>query len=366
MIVGLCGFGNSGASAFLDYFRGYNELGTFCEFEFQLLHQADGINDLKYHLVHSKERITCNAAIQRFIRLQKYGAFGRSMKKKIGNRYTDWYSRYISELTVTKWIGKMSIYDPLDITKESEIPVVNLSQRVINKVLCKINDGWGYPFPKEKYFSILDEETFDKITKKYLDELFVLVGLKGDINIVDMLFSVTNPSQGMEFFDSVKAISVVRDPRDVYIESKRKLGRSRYMPNDSVSSFISYYKTIRENIDSCKADNILITNYEDLIYKYDETTEKVRLFLNINEKPEKEFKYFNPLVSAKYTNRVELYRKFDEDIRQIEEMLGQYIYDFTKVTHPREDSELTKRIETAIANNKVYTVNQRGDESEKI
>ena len=58
MIVSTCGYGSTGASAVLDYLRGYDNVNLLDSLEFQLVHEADGVSDLKYHLTQSRERIS--------------------------------------------------------------------------------------------------------------------------------------------------------------------------------------------------------------------------------------------------------------------------------------------------------------------
>lgn len=116
MIIATCGYGNTGASAVLDFYRGYDSIQLLDKYEFQLLHQPDGICDLKYHLTQGKERIAVDTAINRFIRLQKHGLFAEHMRELIGASYDDWWKGYIEELTQVTWRGISSAYDPLDIS----------------------------------------------------------------------------------------------------------------------------------------------------------------------------------------------------------------------------------------------------------
>ena len=65
-IISVSGFGYSGSGAVIDYLKGYSNISVFDAVEFQLLHEADGLLDLRYFLSESRERISCNAAINRF------------------------------------------------------------------------------------------------------------------------------------------------------------------------------------------------------------------------------------------------------------------------------------------------------------
>lgn len=341
MIVGTCGFGNTGASAVLDYLRGYTDINIFDKFEFQLLHQADGICDLKYHLTQNRERIACNAAISRFIWLQKNGTFAVRMRKLIGEKYDVWYKEYISELIQISWKGEHSAYDPVGVIKYHNRGLAHYFEYIVHNVLKRIRPLWHFPPYQTKYFSLMGEDEFIAITKEALGKLFSLLEFdKFNITILDMAFSVTNPSLGMEYFDDSKVIIVIRDPRDVYVSAKLHPEDSRFMPNDDAKKYCFFYKKMREYI--VPSDNILVVQYEDLIYKYEETTMQIREFLELDNRPDKEFTFFDPTVSVKYTQRKELYTKYPHDVELIENELREYLYDFSKVVSPLENQELIK------------------------
>lgn len=342
MIIGLCGFGCSGASAVIDYLRSFKDIDFFCEYEFQLLHEADGIQDLKYHLTKSGERIVCNVALNRFIKKQKYGTFGKQLNKLLDGKYELLWKTYVEELTLATWEGVPSVYDPIDISGFAKNDYIYFAQKTIKWLLRKISDNLNIDVKQIKYFSILSEDKFDEITKRFLSDL--LKELKININkdvVIDMLYSVTNPNDGMEYFDNTKAIIVNRDPRDVYVTAKIHPDYSRFMPNQDVNSFIAYYRTLQERIMK-NYKNVLMIQYEDLIYKYTETTECICNFLNIKNKPDKEFCYFDPLYSVRYTNRIDLYSKYIDDIAAIELNLNEFIYDFSNALPPFKNDKLVK------------------------
>ena len=146
--------------------------------------------------------------------------------------------------------------------------------------------------------------------------------------MMDMLFSATNPSVGMEFFNDPKAIVVDRDPRDLFLAARRNVWANAYMPWDSAESFTRYYKAVREN--SKESKRALRIQYEDLIYKYYETTSTIMEYLEKDYRPDNEFKYFNPDVSVRYTNRKVDQIEYRDQIAYIERELPEYLYEFHK------------------------------------
>ena len=346
MIVGICGYGNSGASAVIDYLKGYDEIQVYdfilLHSEFQIIHEVDGINDLKYHLTKSCDRVACNTAIKRFKRLLEYGKWGKGMRLILGEKYDQWCRSYLDDIIVASWKGKNSAFDADDVRNDSKKRLSKYIERRIDTIVNRINSKWNYPPKQVRYFSILSEFDFDSITKKHIKALFSYLNIdNAKINVIDQLFSITKASLGMEFVDGVKTIIVVRDPRDIYVTSILHREYSRFMPNSDVNEFINYYRAINSFID--KSDDILTIQYEDMIYKYDETSRIIRDFLGISSSPEREFELFNPLFSVKYTHRVELYEKVINDVAIIEKELPEFLYDFNSVLNPNENINLINR-----------------------
>lgn len=326
MIISTSGFGNSGASAVLDFLRGYDILQSLASFEFQLFHMADGINDLKYHLTWNRERVACNSAIKRFHRAASYGRVGRELEEICGDEYRRLTDEYVGKLTKVAWIGA-SVYDPLDVTNFAKSKLRRALQLYINRGVRKLSHKFHFPRFQPRYFSIMDEEEFDGITREYFKKLLFAAGLdpKKDI-LVDVLFSATNPKVGTEFVDDPRIILVRRDPRDMFVRATEHQNTNRHTPCRNVKDFVCYYQLLLEK--SVPWDKALIVQYEDLIYKYYPTTQRIMDFLGYLERPANEFKYFNPDVSVKYTQAGKTYPGHEEEIQYIENHLAKYLYEF--------------------------------------
>lgn len=347
MILGISGYGSSGSTAVTDYLKGYSNINVFdnhlIHAEFQILHEADGINDLKYHLTKSQERVACNAAIQRFRRLLKDGVWGRGMLSYLGSsNYNGWCDKLLEKIIQVSWNGFNSYYDPSDILNSSDKHWVQKCERKIDKLLKMINKKWSYPPAKIRCFSFFTAEEFDRIIAGSFVELFELLNIdESRINIFDMLYSAINPTMGMEFFKDAKCIIVDRDPRDLYSLAKFNNVKARFMPNNNVNSFVEYYKKIRQF--RILNENVLVIQYEDMIYKYYDTIKKINDFLNIPRTPDNEFEFFDPLVSVKYTNLKTLYEQIPTDIAIIEQELSDFLYDFVNSLPPSNDLKLLER-----------------------
>ena len=333
MIISVTGYGYSGATAVVDFLHGYSSMKIYDEIEFQLIHQADGLLDLKYHLVDNPERIACNTAINRFLNLQKKGVFASRIKQKIGNQYDSLVNDYINSLVQVSWKGR-SNYDPPDITRDSHIVFFRKCQSLINYLSKKLGLDFHFPPLKARFFSFLTEDEFDEKTRLFLSSFLELLNIRSeDDAVLEMLFSPTRPKLGTEFFNNVKNIIVCREPRDIFLYGKQTQLSHSFMPWDTVESFVVYYKSLYEH--SYASESELIVQYEDLIYKYESTTQKIIDYLGYTSRPESEFQFFDPDISVKYTNLKRDNQRFKKEIEYIETNLSTYLYDFPDCYIPR-------------------------------
>ena len=340
MIISTCGFGNTGASAVLDFLQGYPDLQRIANFEFQLFHMADGINDLKYALTVSRERVACNCAIKRFERAALHGRVGRMMSDLCGPSFEELTKSYIHELIQVSWMG-YSRYDPTDVTNRVQDGVRGWTQAQLNRILRKISHKYHYPRHQRRYLAVMSADRFDAVTREYFVSCLKAAGLDPDKDILtDVLFSAMNPRQGTEFVKDPKIILVFRDPRDLFIRATEHQATNGHTPCQNVEEFITYYRTLMENL--VPYENSLSIQYEDLIYHYYPTTKKIMAYLGFEERPQNEFTYFDPDKSVKYTKAWNTYKGHEEEKKRIEEALPEYLYNFPKYQKVKDQEQAYK------------------------
>lgn len=318
MFISTTGFGNTGASAVLDFLRGYESLQILDGVEFQIVHMPDGLLDLKYNLVFNKDRLSSNAAIKRFMRITN-SIFAKRLVKR-GCDFDAITKSFIEDLNPICWKGT-SAYDPFDTVHKHNTNV----KRVLYHIARKVNPNI-HPKFEDRYFLMMDEHEFNAKAQKYLRDLICALGVDMSRDVVlDMLVSAVDPSVGLEFFDNTKIIVVYRDPVDLFIRATTHQATNGFFPCADVKQFVRYYRTLMEKtkVDS----NILCIQYEDLIYNYYPTTQKIIDFLGYSSRPANEFHYFNPDISVKYTNTRDTYDN-KRIIKYIEKELSEYIYVF--------------------------------------
>lgn len=326
MILGVTGYGATGASACVDLIKEFDNVQSFySSFEFQLLQQPDGLCDLKYYLIQSGRRLDNIGALSRFEKNIK-NSRSYNINHASSGKYFQLTTDYLNKLKTISWKGR-SAYDAYDLRPFYDKISLYKFGRIINKVLHMINTDFGWPLSHSQSYSCVTETEFDRYTNDYLNEIFVAAGfdLKAPI-LIEQAFNTTNPTEGMEFFDDVKAIIVDRDPRDVYILSnvtaKSVCG---FMPNTGdVKAYVDYYKSLHH--EHTKDQRVMYLQYEDLIYKYDSMCDVLSKFTGLKHvyKGEK----FKPQHSI---NNVQQYKNFPElkkEIAYIENELQEYLYPF--------------------------------------
>lgn len=127
----------------------------------------------------------------------------------------------------------------------------------------------------------------------------------------------------VSFFKDPYAIVVDRDPRIIYVFGKtRLLTKNHFMPTEDVKAFVDYFRSIREG-QPYKEPNerILILQFEDFVYNYDESTKALRDFLKLPENPRPRT-IFDPALSKANTQVFKRFPQYAEDIKYIEEQLS--------------------------------------------
>ena len=188
---------------------------------------------------------------------------------------------------------------------------------------------------QEISFSVCPDN-FYQAARTHVRELLSALGADFTKPIaLDQPFSGNNPQACFQFFDDPYAVVVDRDPRDNYIFANTKLiGMTHFMPNQPVEDFVKYYKALRDN-QPYKEPNerILSLKFEDLVYHYDETTDRLRKFLHLPDNPHPR-SVFDPALSMANTQLWKRFPQYAKDIDYIEHELSEYLFDYTGCPEP--------------------------------
>lgn len=329
MIVGVSGYGATGASAVLGLIEECENIQSYrYGAEFQILQQPDGVFDLYHYIVEDGRRLSISTAISRYKKNLNNIVY-RNMQKLTGNNFYFLSERYINSLIQASWKGR-SEYETVDQQHFIDHAKFRIIRSVIYRILNKISPGFPWPPNTDRYYSSLDENEFNAITKKYLKDILSSSGfdLEGNI-LLEQLFPPTDPTKGMEYFDNAVSIVVERDPRDLYILTNHLMPHlSRFMPNNGdVNSFIYYYEGLHKK--KVTDSRVRYVQYEDLIYKYDEITEELLNWLGLENKRKRTI--FVPEQSINNTCLYKNYPELEHEIRLIEENFSNYLYPFDEL-----------------------------------
>lgn len=331
-VIGVCGFGYSGSGAILDLLKESNDIEVKDSIEFSFVYKPDGLEDLADSVSYRPSRyFSSDSAIRRFIQyMSRYNKIYNHFTK--GN-FDNILNLYLKSIIGTTWIGCTSVH----IYQASSLNYIfkqYLGRRFRSKYEKIFGPLRGHAFPEQKmYYSYLQPEVFDSITRTFVEQICEAArDHKEKLLVLDQCFAANNPVKSFNYFKNPKAIIVNRDPRDVYLLSKRSLGYTgRFTPIDSVEKFVIYYKGLMESGKDLDDNRILNIQFEDLIYKYDDTKKIIKDFLGVEFSSDLQFSKFNPNVSINNTQLWLKYRDYENDIKYIEEKLTKYLYDYNYI-----------------------------------
>jgi len=331
-IITCASYYGSGSSALTDLVAEYSNVKDLSNFEFRFLHDIDGVRDLEYHLVENHNRHNSGHALKRFARLSHFNE-GNFMSKRYsrffdGSEYRDITAEYISNLTDFQVSGWW-FYDLYD--KGTKVYYL---YQLLNHFYRKIP---GQPFRILKNEQTLcahpSEEAFLKYTKEYVSSLMKALNKENKEYLeIDQILPSSNIKQVMKYFeDEIFVFVVDRDPRDVYL-SEKYCWKEGLCPTDP-EMFCNWFLYCRKAGEGKIEENehIVKIQFEDLIYKYDETVERVEKMTGLKaESHNRQFLKMNPQRSVVNTR---MWERFSDDkgIKIIEERLKDYLYDYSNV-----------------------------------
>ena len=340
-IVCITGFGWSGSGAYFDLLREYDDINIAdnkgYDFEFYLLHDADGIYDLEQKLMIKHNRLESEIAIQRFEHLINYYIKYLSYEKVFNKLFKKLTSNYINELIDYEFYGSTGWeYEYPSNVQKCQIAYNKLIQKIFRNRFTKhifSNDLISPLYIHLKHLIKVSykPDNFEQKTKKYIESLIDIINTNKKYPIVfDQIFPPDCPYLFTKYVENPKTIIIRRDPRDTYLLAKCTYSKTTIpIPTNNVNDFIKFYKKIVEESFIDDSDNFLSLQFEDLIYEYEATKLKVESFLGIKEHTRPLTKFI-PEVSINNTQLYNKYKGYEDDIKKIEKELPRFLYPFNK------------------------------------
>lgn len=331
-LISSASYYGSGSSAVVDYLSEFDCVMSLTNYEFRFAHDPDGLSELEFNLVENFNRHNSGHALKRYKKLVDYysdGIFAKRYDQFFGGKWKEISYEYINSLIDFSFPGTWQ-YDYYDKGKVYEF-LFKLPDRILTRTLWRNNSDKHF-FIKEEttYASHPDEDKFISCTKKYTDKLMKAANEKNlPFVLLDQLVPSTNIERHVRYFNNLKVIVVDRDPRDIYLLSKY-VWKDTVVPKD-VDLFCKWYSYIREDNKRkvFDTDEIMYIMFEDMIYNYKETTDKIREWIGLNNKnhiyPKK---YMNPEISIKNTKLWESNIHYKKEADIIAKKLPDYLYNY--------------------------------------
>ncbi|MBC2852528.1 hypothetical protein [Cetobacterium sp. 2G large] len=326
-IITCTGYGTTGSSVVTDLLKEFDDVSSLGDYEYRFLFDPNGVKELEIALKYLNNRQNSDFYIKQFLKYIDYlskSPMYKYYEKTFDNKFKIESEKFISNIIEIKWDG----YWHRDIMSENIfIKSLYYLERAIQKKILKQNESSAVIYKNTMYYSYYDEKKFVKNVKEYLNNLILLLNKKENFIVFDQLVPPENIKDFSKYFDDIKVIIVDRDPRDIYTLEKFKY-KEKFGPYKDLNSYIEWHKLIRKSRDKeNENENVLVLNFEDFIYFYEETVDKLLKFLSIEkEKWIMKKKYFNPDISKKNTKVWEQYSEIKKEIEIIETELSDYLY----------------------------------------
>lgn len=315
--------GSGAVDDYLREFEGFNFAASGIECRF--LQDPDGISDLAYNLIDNPNRLNSGYALKRYMRFAQNNH--RTYENIFGRVWIEETRKYIDSLVTLKFKGYW----------HEELLLMSTPKRVYYKFrrgLSKVapkrfkDPSWKNYFPNEVFYHVyVERQEFFTKTKQYINNLCSRVGDDSEFFMLDQFIPTSNIERYLQYVDDIKVIIVDRDPRDVLIQNI--IVNDHVLPKD-VDVFARVYKDHRRMASMSYKDScVLRIQFEDLIYKYDETTKTIRNFLGIDEATHvKPFAFFKPEKSIKNTRMWVSHPEYANVADRMAQLLPEYLYDF--------------------------------------
>lgn len=339
-IITVTGYYGTGSSAVTDLISELDNVYSLGDREIRFLHDPNGVSDLEFKIVENFNRHNSSYAIKHYLIFAKFlnSTFGYKKYAKIfNNKFMYHTNEYINNLVVFKYAGSWH-YDVID---------KGIFYYILDRTFSKCTSKLNKIFKKKilKSYNCLNKEesvvycvnpdinNFLNATKRYIKNLFAELPI-GDKEflMIDQVVASSNIKRYLRYFsDPIYVFLVDRDPRDLYILDKLYWGNVGFP--DNVEKFCKHYKLIRyTQQQEIENEQVCYIRFEDLVYKFEETKQKIFNFINVNSLHHKsKLKYFNPEISINNTQLWLKHSEYKYEMEYIERHLPEYLYDYSKI-----------------------------------
>lgn len=330
-IITTTGYGTTGSSVVTDLLKEFKDVTSYGDYEFRWLFDIHGVRALEVGLFELNNRQNSDYFIKSFKRYVDFLSSSittKYYKKAFNGNFKNLSYEFVDSLVDVTWSG----YWHRDIMDENTIrKFFYYAERFIQKIVLKQKDTASKFYKKPMYYAKPSKEKFLSEARSYLNKLFDTMQIKTEFLALDQLVPPENTSEFLKYFDgNLKIIIVDRDPRDLYLLERFEY-QETWVPYQNIEDYIKWYRLIREHRKEEQIDenNVMFVYFEDFIYDYDKTINKVLDFCEIDESQWKnKSKYFNPDISIKNTKKWTAYPEASREIELIKKELSEFLVEY--------------------------------------
>jgi hypothetical protein len=330
-LITCTGYGSTGSSVVTDLLKEFEDVNSYGDFEFRFLQDPHGLRDLEYGLFENNNRLNTGYYIKQFIKYSKFLSKSKvyNYEKYFDGNFKKLSDEFIDDIIDVKWSG----YWHQDIIDENLIrKFFYYLERVIQKKVLKQRYSGAQYYKNTMYYANpLSKEEFYKKCQSYTKELISSMGIDKRYNFLalDQLVPPDHNQTYLNYFHNLKIIIVDRDPRDLFLLEKYQY-KHKWVPYENVKKFVKWFRLIREHKKlEVKSKNVLYINFEDFIYNYENSIDKVIEFIGLDKsKWNNKRKYFNPDISIKNTKKWLVYPQAKKEIEYIEKELKEFLVEY--------------------------------------
>lgn len=330
--TGYMGSGSSAITDLLSEIDGYDaDRGTF---EYVFLHCPNGVFDLEDKLLIGNNALRSDEALR---------TFRATMKQLFDKKYW-WVGHYNVNMCpqfmeyTEEYIQSLVQYRPSFYWYWQENADFKMILKLIRKRLVELLTFKKMKLPKPLLYedmavSYVSAEEFYEKTRAYLEKLWNALELDKRNLILDQLLLPFNLHRAGNYFreGQMEAFVIDRDPRDMFIINKyiwAKMGGTVPYPTD-VHEFCRCYRSLRKMEQAASYPGVHRIHFEDLVYDYDNSLEKIYAILGVNAAAHKKKRTaFDPGRSIENTQLFRAGEEFAEEGSIIAAELAEYLYPF--------------------------------------
>ena len=348
--ISVTGYVGTGSSAMIDLLREYDGMKIVPEqrasYEHDIFYRSGGLFDLCAIMSQGTSPVCSDKVINRFIDTMEnlyrydyvwYGGY----KTLVGEDFMKMTNRFVESISY-RFEGSNSTHH----LRTRFSPVKALLQLASHVVYKKkyMKYGVGYVRDgKPSYVSIPTEDELVQACKELTNAYFNLFGSEENCSkVFDHLIWPQQTDTFMKYFDSdnFRVIVMKRDPRDVFLLNKyvwyySPIGVRTAVPSlrTEVDGFIfDWQRTLRDNF---VHDNVMQVQFEDLVYDYNNTVDKIENFLGLSSKQHtRQYQKFDPKKSIENTQVYNAKPEWTEEVTPILTVLKNDIYTFPENRKP--------------------------------